>query len=267
MRMNMRICILTPSKTSSVVHVAHSALKWFLKWFSSTSEFICLNALSFTYTWSVVLSVFKCSAGDSLAGFGRGWPMTGDQCMAEREQIDLTSVFFSHQHQMFISFSKTDSEMWDVVWAHPVRTWLWKALSPTGADWGWQILLICLSLVGVGLGHVGGEAEMHFDGVLVKQTTRRETSGIGCHWADIKWWAVRLVLFSSLTSPPPESFFCSQKTTLWASPANFGIITWAGIQKEKRKKKKNNLSCAKCCCCQGTSSEGGGTGWCINWKV
>lgn len=43
--------------------------------------------------------------------------MTGDQCMADRGQIDLTSVFLSLHHQMFIPFSVTDSGMWAVVCA------------------------------------------------------------------------------------------------------------------------------------------------------
>lgn len=39
-----------------------------------------------------------------------GQPMTGDQCIVDGEQIDLTSIFFFLQHQMFIPFSVTDSE-------------------------------------------------------------------------------------------------------------------------------------------------------------
>lgn len=48
-----------------------------------------------TLSHCAAVFVFKCSTGVSFSGFCRGQPMTWDQCMADRGQIDLTSVFLS----------------------------------------------------------------------------------------------------------------------------------------------------------------------------
>lgn len=63
----------------------------------------------------------------------------------------------------------------------------YMAKKTTVPDWGRLRLIDCTELSVTGQGgskkrQVRGDGEMHFDGVPAKQTTRWETSGIGCHW-------------------------------------------------------------------------------------
>lgn len=138
----------------------------------------------FESDWSAALFVFKCSTRVSFAGFCRGQPMTGDQCMADRGQIDLTSVFLPLSAARCLSHLAWRTQGCEPLCARSVHTWLQKS---NGPDWGRLRLIDCteLSVTGQRRGEKdrsGGDGGMHFDGVPVKQTTRRGMSGIGCHW-------------------------------------------------------------------------------------
>lgn len=92
----------------------------------TTSEFIYQILLSTIPDWSVALFVFKSSTGVSFAGFCRGQPMTGDQCMADRGQIDLTYVSLSLSNARCLSHLAWRTRGWGLLCVHSVHTWLYE---------------------------------------------------------------------------------------------------------------------------------------------
>lgn len=149
--------------------------------------------------------------------FCRGHPMTGDQCMADRGQIDLTSVFLSLSTARCLSHLawRTRGMRAACVCAPSVHTWArQKRQALSEAGWGVDRLYwtIChrpgrgeKRQVGGGGGEGDGEG-----GCILMVSLRNKQLDAGSEWdglsveADIKWWAVRLVLF-----------FLINKSTSW----------------------------------------------------
>lgn len=189
---------LTKVSRISFFHL-HHPLAILNQWtFQSASEFIYMKILSSTVfmpDWSAALFVFKRSSGVSFAGLHRGQPMTGDQCMADRGQIDLTSVFLLSLHcQMFIPFSVTDSG--SVVYVC-VCVWAFCPHVVSSKDWLWLWLIDCTELSVTGQRGEKKTGRRRRRGCILmvslgnKQLAENEWDGLSLR-ADMKWWAVRV---------------------------------------------------------------------------
>ena len=82
----------------SFPHSAPRCAEGFLK--SSHTHCVVLSSPF----WRGAVFAFKSSTWFSFCGYCRGQAMTGDQCMPDRGQIDLTSLPLSRSLSLFLSF-------------------------------------------------------------------------------------------------------------------------------------------------------------------
>lgn len=140
----------------------------------------------------------------------RGQPMTGDQCMADRGQIDLTSVFLSLSNTGCLSHLVWQTQRCVLRVCVCVCVCLFFMLSFT-KHWPWPRQTEVDRLHST-ICHRPGKGEKdrseETEGCILivspweKQFDKNKPDSLSLG-SDTKWWAVSLVLFFSLTCPLP----------------------------------------------------------------